>query len=88
MGFNDKIVVNTSGFELGKQSKPAIKQPVAKHERKPVAPKTVSARAPVRSRIHTLDDHQDEVTSVIFAIGGLTLFAFGGYISRVCNLLG
>ena len=47
-GFNDKIVVNTSGFELGKQSKPAIKQPVAKHERKPVAPKTVSARAPVR----------------------------------------
>ena len=73
-GFNDKIVVNTSGFELGKQSKPAIKQPVAKHERKPVAPKTVSVRAPV-SRPHTLDDHQDEVTSVIFAIGGLALFA-------------
>ena len=71
-GFNDKIVVNTSGFELGKQSKPAIKQPVARHERKPVAPKT--ARAPVRSRPHTLDDHRDEVTSVIFAIGGLALF--------------
>ena len=74
-GYNDEIVINTSGFELGKQSKPAIKQPVAKHERKPVAPKTVSARAPVRSRPHNLDDHQDEVTSVIGAIGGLTLFA-------------
>ena len=49
-GYNDEIVINTSGFELGKQSKPAIKQPVAKHERKPVAPKTVSARAPVKSR--------------------------------------
>ena len=74
-GYNDEIVINTSGFELGKQSKPAIKQPVAK---KPVvkrAPKTVSARAPVRSRPHTLDDHRDEVTSVIFAIGGLALFA-------------
>ena len=78
-GFNDKIIVNTTGFELGKQSKPAIKQPVAKHEPKPVvkrAPKTVSARAPMRSRPHTLDDHQDEVTSVVLAIGGLTLFGF------------
>ena len=75
-GFNDEIVVNTSGFELGKQSKPAIKQPVAKHERKPVAPRIISARASARSRIHTLDDHNDEVTSVIFTIGGLTLFGF------------
>ena len=29
-GYNDKIVVNTSGFELGKQSKPVLKQPIAK----------------------------------------------------------
>ena len=68
-GFNDEIVVNTSGFELGKQHKP--EQEVVK---KPVASKIASARAPKTSRIHTLDDHQDEVTSVILAIGGLTLF--------------
>ena len=75
-GYNDKIViVNTSGFELGKQSKPAIKQPVAKPVVKPVAPKTVSARAPVRSRPHNLDDHRDEVQALVLAIGGLLLFA-------------
>ena len=74
-GFNDKIIVNTSGFELGKQAllqgqiqrSPSVSQ-------KPT-PKTASARAPVRSRVHTLDDHRDEVTSVIFAVGGLALFA-------------
>ena len=70
-GYNDKIVVNTSGFELGKQLEQAVaKKPVVKR-----APKIVSARAPVRSRPHTLDDHREEVTSVIFAIGGLALFA-------------
>ena len=68
-GFNDEIVVNTSGFELGKQHKP--EQPVAKHERKQ-ASKTLLV---VRSRPHDLDDHNDEVTSVIFAIGGLAFFA-------------
>ena len=66
-GYNDKIVVNTSGFEIGKQSKPVLKQPIAK---KPMVKQTV------KRRVHTLDDHQDEVTSVIFAIGGLTLFGF------------
>ena len=50
-GYNDKIVINTSGFELGKQE------------------------APKRRRTHTLDDHQDEVTAVIFGIGALTLLA-------------
>ena len=68
-GFNDKIVVNTSGFELGKQRKPAFKQAVGKHERKPVV------KEAVKRRVHTLDDHQDEVTSVVFAVGGLALFA-------------
>ena len=70
-GFNDKIVVNTSGFELGKQAllqgqiqrSPSVSQ-------KP-APKTVSVRASVRSRVHTLDDHRDEVQSVVL---GLSLF--------------
>ena len=74
-GFNDKIIVNTTGFRLGKQLEPALKQAVAK---KPVvkrAPKIASARAPVRSRPHTLDDHRDEVQSLVLAIGGLALFA-------------
>ena len=77
-GYNDKIVINTSGFELGKQHD--RKAEPSQHEvqqAKPVVkrtPKTVSARAQMRSRSHTLDDHQDEVTSVVLAIGGLTLF--------------
>ena len=72
-GYNDKIIINTSGFKLGKQSKPVLKQAVAKKPTAKQASKTLSA---ARSRVHTLDDHQDEVTSVIFAIGGLTLFGF------------
>ena len=70
-GFNDEIIVNTSGLELGKLQGQIQRAPSV--SRKPT-PKTASARAPVRSRPHTLDDHQDEVTSVVLAIGGLTLF--------------
>ena len=70
-GYNDKIVVNTSGFELGKQ-----------HDRKAEPSQHVDRLAVVKAkqqatlkrRPHTLDDHQDEVTSVVLAIGGLTLF--------------
>ena len=67
-GWNDKIVVNTSGFELGKQ-----------HDRKAEPSQHVKAKpsqqqATLKRRPHTLDDHQDEVTSVVLAIGGLTLF--------------
>ena len=58
-GWNDKIVVNTSGFELGKQH---------------VKAKPSQQQATLKRRPHTLDDHQDEVTSVVLAIGGLTLF--------------
>ena len=66
--YNDKIVVNTSGFELGKQ-----------HDRKAEPSQHVKAKpsqqqATLKRRPHTLDDHQDEVTSVVLAIGGLTLF--------------
>ena len=68
-GFNDKIIVNTSGFELGKQLEPAPKQAVTKHERKPVVKRAV------KRRIHTLDDHQDKVQALVLAIGGLSLFA-------------
>ena len=76
-GYNDEIVVNASGLELGKHVEPTSKRAptsTALSSQKP-APKhlTVSARAPVRSRVHTLDDHQEEVTSVILA---LMLFGF------------
>ena len=64
-GYNDKVVVNTSGFELEKQRKPTIKDAAAKHEQKPVVKQAVKRR-----RLHILDDHQDEVTSVIFAKKG------------------
>ena len=71
-GFNDKIVVNTSGFELGKQHKPTFKHVVTKIK-KPTVGRAVNLKP--KQRPHNLDDHQDEVTSVIGAIGGLTLFA-------------
>ena len=66
-GYNDKLIVNTSGLGLGKQQKPVLKQPIAK---KPIVKQTV------KRRVHTLDDHNDEVTSVTFTIGGLSLFGF------------
>ena len=62
-GYNDKIVINTSGFELGKQ-----KAPKAPKQRQ-------TTPRPKRRRTHTLNDHQDEVTAVIFGIGALTLLA-------------
>ena len=75
-GFNDKIVVNTSGFELGKQhdrqAEPS--QHVVTKIKKPTVGRAVNLVAKTKQRPHTLDDHQDEVTSVVLAIGGLTLF--------------
>ena len=74
-GYNDKIVVNTSGFELGKQHKPTIKQVVTKPTiKKPTVGRAVNLVTKPKRRPHTLDNHQDEVTSVVLAIGGLTLF--------------
>ena len=80
-GYNDKIVVNTSGFELGKQSVKKTKHAVTvnivvtkpKPKRSPGDRFTVG-RARGAARPHTLEDHQDEVTSVVLVIGGLTLF--------------
>ena len=65
-GYKDKIVINTSGFELGKQ-----KAPKASPQRQ-IAETTPR---PKRRRTHTPNDHQDEVTGVIFGIGALTLLA-------------
>ena len=72
-GYNDKIVVNTSGFELGKQHKPTFKHVVTKIK-KPTVGRAVNLVVKPKRRPHTLDDHQDEITSVVLVIGGLTLF--------------
>ena len=74
-GYNDKIVVNTSGFELGKQSVKKTKHAVTvnivvtKPKRSPGVKRKAlfarSGRARGATRPHTLEDHQDEVTSVI-----------------------
>ena len=69
-GWNDDlVVVNTSGFELGKQHKHVVTK-----IKKPTVGRAVNLVAKPKQRPHTLDDHQDEVTSVVLAIGGLTLF--------------
>ena len=76
-GYNDKIVVNTSGFELGKQHDREVirKAEPSQHEVQQAKPEfKYSLKTKPKRRPHTLDDHQDEVTSVVFAIGGLTLF--------------
>ena len=65
-GYNDKIIVNTSGFELGKQSVKKTKHAVTVN---------IVVKPKPKRRLHTLDDHRDEITSVILALGGLTLFA-------------
>ena len=69
-GFNNKIVVNTGGAELGKSvsvSKPAVSNAAVS---KPVVSKPV-----VQRRLHTLDHHQDEVQALILAMCFILLFA-------------
>ena len=83
-GYNDKIVVNTSGFELGKQHDRKAEPP--QHvDRLPIgrtkgvavvkAKPSSQQQATLKRRLHTLDDHRDEVQAIVFAIGGLALFA-------------
>ena len=73
-GYNDKIVINTSGFELGKQHD--SKAEPSQHEVQQAKPGVKYSLKQTKRRPHTLDDHQDEVTSVILALGGLMLFGF------------
>ena len=72
-GYNNKIVVNIGGAELGKSvsvSKPVSKPVVSKAAvSKPAVSKLV-----VLCRIHTLDDHQDEVQAFILAMGSILFF--------------
>ena len=60
-GYNDKIVVNDGGLlELGKHVGRA----------KPVSTKHAIKPMTLKRKIHTLDDHQDEVQALVFTIGG------------------
>ena len=63
-GYNDKIVVN-DGFELGKHYTPVKHEPARQSNQVHQA----------RRRVHTLNDHNDEVQGLILALGGLALFA-------------
>ena len=57
-GYNDKIVVNTAEFELGKHVERS----------KTVKPHLGASKyvPPVRRRIQTLDDHHDEVQALCY----------------------
>ena len=91
-GYNNKIVVNTGGAELGKSvytSKPVVhaSKPVihaSKHvvhtskvHTSEVHPIASPPRAITR-RIHTLDDHQDEVQALILVMSSVLLLRSGG----------
>ena len=78
--YNNKIVVNTGGAELGKSvytSKPVVhtsKVHASKIHTSEVHPIASRPRAITR-RIHTLDDHQDEVQALILVMSSVLLFA-------------
>jgi len=82
-GYNDKIVISTSGLELGKYYEPVKHIPAtpAKHTPakytsvKHIPAKHVFVKQVVHQvPLHTLDDHNDEVQALVLAIGGLALF--------------
>ena len=80
-GYNDKIVINSSGHGLGKIVKPTpvilkkSPQITAKNIRHPqLIPKTTT----MRKRVHTLDDHEDEKTAIIF-VGVATIVGMYWY---------
>ena len=72
-GYNDKIVINEKSFELGKH------YPVT-YQKKTMSNKTIKrvfqtmSNKPIK-RAHTLDDRNNELQGIIFAIGGLAVFA-------------
>ena len=75
-GYNDKIVINTSGLNLGKTVKQISKskaEPSSVILKKTPQISTKDAALYHVRRIHTLDDHEDEKQAIILAICGLTL---------------
>ena len=69
-GYNDKIVINTSGFELGKHVVILKKTPQTLEKAK-----KMSSIKKVRYRTHNLDDHEDEKTALLLGMMGVTIFA-------------
>ena len=74
-GYNDKIVINSSGHNLGKVISPVIlkKSPqilakVAKHAQ------LITKMTTMRKKVYTLDDHNDEKTA-IFLLGSAIIIA-------------
>ena len=75
-GYNDKIVINTSGLNLGKTVKRISKskaEPSSVILKKTPQISTKDAALYHVRKIHTLDDHEDEKQAIILAICGLTL---------------
>ena len=75
-GYNNKIVINTSGLNLGKTVKQISKskaEPSSVILKKTPQISTKDAALYHVRRIHTLDDHEDEKQAIILAICGLTL---------------
>ena len=76
-GYNNEIVVNIGGAELGKSvytSKSVV------HASKPVVHTSkvhliASRPRAITRRIHTLDDHQEEVQALILVMSSVLLFA-------------
>ena len=77
-GYNDKIVVNTSGFELGKSATllpdgatPTSSSP---NHLQPIRLKLSRLKPSPVFRIHTLEDHQEEKEALILGMIGVSLF--------------
>jgi len=75
-GYNDKIVVNTSGHALGKISLPEVaerhlkvQQPEYSHPNQ-----TKNYHVNYQTYVKPLDVHNDEKTALILGLTGLTLF--------------
>ena len=72
-GYNNEIVVDANGLELGKNVEPTPKH--APTSTALPSQKRAPKHLTVSARVHTLDDHRDEVQALVFAIEGLSLFA-------------
>ena len=76
-GYNDKIVINNLGHNLGKVKKPT--PVILKKSPQTLAKKTVDHLIPrMRKRVHALDDHEDEKTAIVL-LGGMTILAIWWY---------
>jgi len=73
-GYNDKIVVNTSGHELGKINRLKVHDPVGHkvQQHRPHVNRLVHEKHP--SYVKPLDAHNDERQALILALISITSF--------------